>query len=228
LSGSSFSTSSEEDSNPITVVVIEEYEMVIDGLAAVMDQEPDIRVVGGATTGAEALRVAFELRPNVAILGCRLHDAGGAETARQLRRVAPEVGVVMLTAGTNELTMADVMAAGCTAFIAKSARAGELLRAVRSVARGYAMFPSDLAGPLPAGYGPPCRGPELTEREVEVLELLAAGAKTCSIADKLTLSQHTVRNHVRNLLAKLGAHSRLEAVVIAAGKGLIQMPGQRH
>ncbi|MEX2552827.1 MAG: helix-turn-helix transcriptional regulator, partial [Actinomycetota bacterium] len=70
--------------------------------------------------------------------------------------------------------------------------------------------------------------PKLTAREVEVLELLAAGEKTCAIADRLTLSQHTVRNHVRNLLAKIGAHSKLEAVVIAAGKGIVQMPGRQH
>jgi DNA-binding NarL/FixJ family response regulator len=226
FAGFSFS-SSEEVCDPITVMLIEEYEMVVDGLAAVMGHEPDISVVGGATTGAEALRLAFEIRPQVAVVGCRLRDVDGAETVRQLRRVAPDIGVVMLAARTDELTIADAVAAGCTAFIAKSGKVTELLSAVRAVAGGFAMFPSEVARTLPQAQRPSSFTSVLTAREVEILELLAAGEKTCSIADRLTLSQHTVRNHVRNLLTKMGAHSKLEAVVLAAGKGIIQMPGPR-
>jgi DNA-binding NarL/FixJ family response regulator len=202
--------------------------MVVESLAAAMDHQQDIRVVGGATTAAEGLRLATELRPRVTVLGCRLPDGDGVETAKQLHRLAPEISVVMLSSGSEEAPLAQAIDAGCSAFVAKSGSIYELLGAVRAAGHGYAFFPPDMASRLAKVTKSKSPGLDLTARELEVLRLLATGQKTSAIADTLTLSHHTVRNHVRNLLSKLGAHSKLEAVVIAAGKGIVEMPGQRH
>lgn len=219
-------SSSGKHADPITVLLVDEHEMVVEGLTAVMNHQPDIRVVGHGTTAAEALRLAVEARPRVIVVGCRLPDGDGAETARQLRRVAPEVNVVMLTSQTEEPPLAEVLDAGCSAFVAKSGRIDELIEAVWAAGHGYALFPPDVAARLSRLTKSKSPGLDLTARELEVLKLLASGQKTRAIADTLTLSHHTVRNHIRNLLSKLGAHSMLEAVVIAAKKRMVELPGQ--
>jgi two-component system, NarL family, nitrate/nitrite response regulator NarL len=212
-----------EAGDPITILLIDLHEMVVEGVAAVMREEPDMQVLGAGSSAADALRLALEIRPDVVVMADHLSDADGVEAARRLRKLTPEVSVVMLSSlperDIEALTLARAVDAGCSGFISKAARVGDLIQAVRWAARGYAQFPlSGLRRSEVAEH-------DLTPREMEVLNLLAAGANSRSIALLLTLSQHTVRNHVRNLLAKLGAHSQLEAVVIASRRHLIKQPG---
>ncbi len=206
------------------MLLVDDHQMVARSLAAVIDDDPGLTVAGVATTAAEAVAQVRRLHPQVVVMDYHLPDASGAEATRQVLDLDPDANVVMLTARSDEAVLREALQAGCCGFVAKDATLEELTRAVHAAAEGGGTFPPALMTKLTRwGHQNPDH-PPLTEREGEVLRLVAAGAATGAIALQLGLSQHTVRNHVRNVLTKLGAHSKLEAVVIASGSGLIDLP----
>ena len=208
------------------MLLVDDHEMVADCLATAVGAEPGLEVVGTAGGVAECLRLARELRPDVVVMDLRLRrsdaDVSGLEATRQLRAMLPDVSVVMLTGHPDRHVAREALDAGCCGFVAKRARLDELVAAIRAAADGSTWFPHEAiasAGPAVTGAGT-----NLSSRESEVLTLIASGHSTGVIAQELGLSVHTTRNHIRNLMAKLGVHSRLDAVMVAARRGLVRIP----
>lgn len=211
------------DDRVIRVVLVDDHEMVATGLAAALNDERDLDVVGIATSLATAEEVVARTAPDVVVMDYRLADGNGADGTRRIRSSYPETNVVMLTSTTDEHALADALGAGCCGFISKGSPIADLIQALKAAAHGDAAFPADVVAMLAQlGTRPPDPvGADLSVRELEVLRALADGISTSAIAVALGLSEHTVRNHVSNILSKLGAHTKLQAVVLAARAGLI-------
>jgi DNA-binding NarL/FixJ family response regulator len=205
------------------VFLVDDHEMVARGLAAVLEREDDLDVVGTAASAAECLRSAPASAPDVIVMDLRLGDADGLDATRDLRAVLPETNVVILTAFPDQRVVARALEVGCCGFVSKTGRPEDLIAAVRAAANGSTTFPREAVEWL-VRRDESGERPSLSARELEVLRLMASGHSTTDIAETLNLSVHTTRNHVRNLMSKLGAHSRLDAVVSAARIGLIELP----
>ncbi len=207
----------------IPVLVIDDHQMVAEVLARALHAAPGIRVVGRGGTVAEVLELVTRLRPKVVVMDYDLPDGTGADAAAAVRAELPDTEVVMLTGHADAETLGRALEAGCTGFVKKEGGIVQLVDAVRAAAAGEVVVPTDVLESLVAGTASAAAGGvELTAREREILQLLADGAGTEQIASTLVLSSHTVRNHIRNTMAKLNAHSRLQAVAVAAGLGLIR------
>lgn len=211
------------------VVIVEDHAMVGEALAAVLAEEEALEVVAVARTVAAAIDVLERTEVDVVLADFRLPDGDGADVALAVRRAHPGARTIVLTAAEDTGVLARAIAAGADGFLHKSEPISEVVRAIHAVADGDAWFPRDALAGLVDGLGAPAPavGADLTPRERVVLELLASGASTQAMIDALVLSPHTVRNHVRNVMAKLGAHSKLEAVTIAASAGLVRVGGGR-
>ncbi len=209
---------------PIRTIVIDDHEMFADAVARALERADDIIVLAIARTAAEGVAVAATEAPDVAVVDYQLPDESGTALARQIRTVSPTTQIVLLTGSHDDRVLRAAVDDGCDGFLTKDKAVHELVAAVRCVHEGEAYLPSDrLAELLPrlrSTYRPV--GAELTGREREVLELLADGKSNAAIAAELVLSRHTVRNHVQNVLTKLAAHSKLEAVAIATREGLVR------
>jgi DNA-binding NarL/FixJ family response regulator len=216
---------SDPETRPIRVVLVDDHEMVAAGLAAALGDEPDIEVVGVAMTLATAEEVVGFTKPDVVVMDYGLPDGDGAEGTRRVRRLSPATNVVMLTATTDDHALADALGAGCCGFISKGGPLADLIHAVKAAANGDAAFPADVVAMLAqlGTQSPAAIGAGLSIRELEVLRALGEGRSTAAIALTLGLSEHTVRNHVSSILTKLDAHTKLQAVVIAARAGLIDV-----
>jgi DNA-binding NarL/FixJ family response regulator len=202
----------------ISVVVVDDHEMVAEALFHALADEPDIEVVGRAGTAPAALAVARQERPDVVVVDTSLPGGSGADLMTGLLQQVPGTSVVALGALDDPKERASALEAGASAFVWKGQRVDALLHAIRAAPSGVHERPA----PTPAGPGGEL-GSDLTAREREVLGLLAEGLSTDEIVQRLVLSPHTVRNHIRSVLAKLRAHSRLEAVAIAARAGVIRL-----
>lgn len=194
-------------------------------------------VVGTAGNGGQAVRVATATRPDVVLLDLNLPDLPGAEVTRQLLSAMPAVRVLILSASGERQDVLDAVTAGASGYLLKSAEPAELIDAVRATAAGHAVFTPGLAGLVLGEYrrlaqagddGQPAGGrpagqpllPRLTDRETEVLRLVATGLTYPQIADRLTLSPRTVQNHVQNTLSKLQLHNKAQLVRYALEQGV--------
>jgi len=195
-------------------------------LAQQLREYGDIEVTGVAHTAAEALSTARDDPPDVAVLDYRLPDGDGATLAAELHLDHPRLRMVMLSGYQDEATLRHAVEAGCCGFISKDSAIDELVTSLRTAHAGNApISPSLLARLLPSLYQDSghIRG-SLTPRELQVMQLLAEGASNQAIADRLFISLHTVRNHVQRIIAKLGVHSKLEAVAGATRIGFVRAP----
>lgn len=211
----------------IQVLIVDDHQMMAEGLRAVLETEPDVGVVGVAGTAASALDMASELHPDVVLMDFRLPDGDGGTAAATIRDAVPGSHVVMLTGYADDATLARAIDAGCVGFVHKTADVDTVIDAVRRAHAGEPVFSSDDLSKLVRhlrGETAPV-GSDLTGRELEVLQLLAEGVTTEALAERLFISKHTARSHVRNILGKLGAHSKLEAVAVAARAGVITIDG---
>lgn len=209
---------------PIRVLLVDDHQVFASSLAFVLDNEPDLRVVGVATSIRAALDLAASSAPEVILLDYRLPDGNGVSAIAPLLAAEPRAQIVMLTASTSEQVLLAAVEAGAAGFIDKSRGLGEVTAAVRSAAAGESLIsPQLLARLLPRLRRQEANGPgqQLTEREREVLGYLAEGLSNAEIGARMVVSVHTVRNHVANLSAKLGAHSKLEALATAVRRGLV-------
>lgn len=208
----------------IAVVICDDHTVMAEGVAALLRNEPDIEVVGIAGRVAELLDLTRAHRPDVVLLDYQLPDGDGVAAITALKNVHPPVKVVMLTAFTSHAVLVAAMEAGCSGYLSKRS-AGQLVAdGIRRVVSGDVLLSPDMLQQLLPRLSKPNRGPgaQLTQRELEILELLATGAPTRAMAASLYVSSNTLRNHVQSILNKLGAHNRLEAVSIAVREGIIR------
>jgi DNA-binding NarL/FixJ family response regulator len=197
--------------------------LVAETLRRSLAGEPDMVVVGCVGSVAAAVEEARRQHPDVMVMDFRLPDGTGAEATERIRAEHPATEVVMLTGQSSGATLAQALEAGCSGFVAKEGRFDELIETIRAVVRGEVRVPRTLVDDLARHLRPRAAslGSDLTAREKEVLALLAAGHSTSQMVDELFVSVHTVRNHIRNILTKLQANSRLEAVAVATRLNLI-------
>ncbi len=217
------------ESEALRVVIIDDHLAFAESLARLVADEADISVVGIAKTAAEALQLVDDSKPNVALVDYAMPDRDGVEVASAIKAAHADVMVVMLTGAADDTVLLAAIEAGCSGFLTKDRAAGEIVDAVRAAAAGEALIsPAMLARLLPK-LSPTRRavGSDLTDREREILLLLAEGHANKVIASQLFLSVNTVRNYVQSVLTKLGAHSKLEAVSTAVREGIIDFPTRR-
>ena len=210
----------------VRVAIVDDHAVLASSLGMVLDAEPDLESVGTAASLEKARALLATSSPDVVLLDHRLPDGDGVAAIADLRRVAPDARFVVLTASTADHVLVAAIEAGASGFVSKTRDLGDVTQAVRAAAAGESVISPEMRARLL----PRLRATEpqphdsLTEREREVLTLLAEGLSNAAIADRLVVSVHTVRNHVANLSAKLGAHSKLEALAIAVREGLLPAP----
>ncbi|MCI3278184.1 response regulator transcription factor [Streptomyces cylindrosporus] len=208
--------------SPIRVFLLDDHEVVRRGVRDLLDDEPDISVVGEASTAEQALVRVPALRPRVAVLDVRLPDGDGVSVCRELRSHLPDLACLMLTSFDDEEALLDSIMAGASGYVLKQIQGSDLVSAVRTVAAGQSLLdPSAttrLMARLRGGHEPeeePDALPGLTDREREILALIGEGLTNRQIGQRLFLAEKTVKNHISRLLAKLGVERRIQAAVIA-------------
>ncbi|MCL6736001.1 MULTISPECIES: response regulator [Streptomyces] len=208
--------------NPIRVFLLDDHEVVRRGVHDLLNDEPDITVVGEAANVEQALVRVPALRPHVAVLDVRLPDGDGVTVCRELRSNMPELACLMLTSFDDEEALLDSIMAGASGYVLKQIQGSDLVSAVRTVAAGQSLLDPSATARLMArlrqGQEPepePDALPGLTEREREILALIGEGLTNRQIGQRLYLAEKTVKNHISRLLAKLGVERRVQAAVIA-------------
>ena len=209
-----------ESSTPIRVYLLDDHEVVRQGLKALLEASGDIEVVGESSTATEAASRIPALRPDVAVLDARLPDGSGIEVCRTVRAVDPSIRGLILTSYDDDEALFAAIMAGASGYVLKEIKGSDLVSAVRQVAAGNSPIdPSLTAKVLERVRNPPSTAPELadlTEQEMKLLGYIAEGLTNRQIADRMHLAEKTVKNYVSNLLAKLGMSRRTEAAVYAA------------
>lgn len=203
---------------------MDDHEVVRRGLRDLIDDERDMEVVGEAATAEQALARGPALRPDVAVLDVRLPDGDGITVCRELRSAMPDLACLMLTSFDDEDALIDAIMAGAAGYVLKQINGSDLVSAIRTVATGQSMLdPATTARLMRSLRSPEApKSPEderlsgLSERELAVLELIGEGLTNRQIAERLYLSEKTVKNHISRLLGKLGVERRVQAAVIAA------------
>ena len=207
----------------IRVLIVEDHQVVAEGLSALLNDQPDITVVGSATSVADSVARVVELNPDVVVLDFRLADGTGADAGTDIRQVRPDIKLIFLTREDTDAARFAALEAGASAFIHKSKAASEVVEAVRVVGRGGTLItPRTIASLLNKRRAMDSQLESLTPREKEVLRLMAEGISSREIAKKLGISYTTVRTHIRSLGSKLSVHSKLEAIVKARELALIE------
>lgn len=208
--------------NSIRVFLLDDHEVVRRGVHDLLNDEPDITVVGEAATAEQALIRVPALRPQVAVLDVRLPDGDGVTVCRELRSQMPELACLMLTSFDDEEALLDSIMAGASGYVLKQIKGSDLVSAVRTVAAGQSLLDPSATAKLMArlrqGQEPepePDALPGLTDREREILALIGEGLTNRQIGQRLFLAEKTVKNHISRLLAKLGVERRIQAAVIA-------------
>ena len=207
----------------ISVVVADDHPLVREGLRAVLSSTDGYDLVATADTGAAALRETLIFRPDVLVLDIGMPDLSGIEVARRVTKAAPSVNVLMLTMFDDDDTLLAAIRAGALGYVLKGATAEETIRAIAAVAAGEAIFGPGLARRALQHISSPARQPtfpDLTQRERDVLELIASGLPNTTIAARLGLSPNTISNHISSIFAKLQVDSRAAAIVHARSAGL--------
>ncbi len=211
----------------IRVLLVDDHEVVRFGLRSMLELEPDIEVAGEAADGDAAVKAAERLRPAVVIMDVRMGRMDGIAACRELRSRLPEAGVLMLTSfGTDEAVLAALMA-GASGFLLKNAGRADLLRAVREIAQGRSLLDPTVTGNVTrklvelASRAEHPAVAQLSQREREVLVLVAQGLTNREVADRLVISEATARNHVSHIFEKLGLNRRSEAAAFAVRAGLL-------
>jgi DNA-binding NarL/FixJ family response regulator len=209
---------------PVRVLVADDHPMFRDGLVLALSAQPEVDVVGAVESGTQAVELAEQLQPDVIVMDVNMPGLNGIEATRQIVGRSPHIGVVVLTMFDEDESVFQAMRAGARGYVLKGADQSDILRAVLAVANGDAIFGPALAQRL-IGYFARTSGAalpfaDLTDREREVLELVARGRSNTEIARELFVSPKTVRNHVSNVFAKLQVSDRAQAIVRAREAGL--------
>jgi DNA-binding NarL/FixJ family response regulator len=213
--------------SPIRVLIADDHTVVRDGLAAVLARRPDITVVGEASNGIEAVEKAEQLHPDVILMDLRMPEMDGAEAMRRIRERDPEVRFLVLTTFDNDEYIFEAIQAGAKGYLLKDASREDLFRAVVAVYRGESLIQPAVASRVLDRFVELSQrtvpGETLSEREIEVLRLMARGAANKEIAAALFISESTVKTHIANIFQKLDVNDRTEAVTTALQKGIIRL-----
>ena len=215
---------------PIRVLLVDDQALFREGLRTLLSVRPDIEVVGEAADGAEALRLAATLKPDVVLMDVRMPVLDGVAATRRLRLIRPETRVIMLTTFDDDEYVFDGLRAGAAGYLLKDVPSAKLVEAIRATAQGESFLQPSVAAKvvaefarLPAGPAPkaPPLVEPLSERELEILRLVAAGSSNREVANALSITEGTVKNHLTSILGKLGVRDRTQAVLKAKDLGLI-------
>ena len=220
----------------LRILLVDDHEVVRAGLRAVLSLEPDLEVVGEAATAREAIDKALVLRPDVVLMDVRLggpEDVGGIEACREIRSAMPEAGVLMFSSFGERETVLSAIVAGAAGYLTKNVARAQLVAGIRAVGQGQSLLDSAVTGPIlqrlvELSQASPRPDDVLSQREKEVLLLIAKGNTNREIAAALVISEHTARNHVTHILDKLGLSRRSEAAAFAARLGLLDESVAAH
>jgi len=218
---------------PIRTLIVDDHALFRRGLEMVLDEEEDIELVGQASNGSEAVEKAGESLPDVILMDIRMPRSSGIDACRAMKEVAPSAKIVMLTISDEEEDLFEAIRAGASGYLLKDLPLDEVAETVRAVHGGQSLINPSMAGKLLTEFATLAKrdgqervqqvpAPRLTEREMQVLKLVARGMNNRDIAKELFISENTVKNHVRNILEKLQIHSRMEAVMVAVREKLIE------
>jgi DNA-binding NarL/FixJ family response regulator len=210
----------------LRVLIADDHPIFRNGMRALLASVPDVEVVGEAATGDDTIARAADLQPDVVLMDLQMPGIGGIEATRRVLCASPHIRVLVVTMFEDDYSVFTAMRAGARGYIVKGAGPDEMLRAIRAVASGEAIFSPAIAVRLidffamPKPTVPPQTFPELSDREREILDLVAQGANNAEIANRLVLSPKTVRNHVSNIFSKLQVADRAHAIIRGRAAGL--------
>ena len=216
----------------ITVVIADDHALFRRGLTMVLESEPDIDVVGEANDGHEVVTLAEKYMPDLVLMDVRMPGRGGIDAAQAIKDAVPHTKILMLTISDEEEDLYDAIKVGASGYLLKEISIEEVADSIRQVHAGQSLISPSMASKLLTEFAAMARKdeekqqmptPRLTDREMEVLTLVAQGLNNRDIAKELFISENTVKNHVRNILEKLHLHSRMEAVVYAVREKLLEI-----
>jgi DNA-binding NarL/FixJ family response regulator len=220
---------------PIRTMIVDDHALFRRGLEMVLDEERDIELVGQASDGAEAVEKAAESLPDIVLMDIRMPRSSGIEACRAMKEAAPSAKIIILTISDEEEDLFEAIRAGASGYLLKDIPLDEVADTVRAVHGGQSLINPSMAGKLLTEFAALAKrdeddtaraqelpAPRLTDREMQVLKLVARGMNNRDIAKELFISENTVKNHVRNILEKLQIHSRMEAVMVAVREKLIE------
>jgi DNA-binding NarL/FixJ family response regulator len=216
----------------VSVLIVDDHALFRRGLQMVLEGEADINVVGEASDGQEAVERAERTSPDVVLMDVRMPKRSGIEATRAIKDMLPSTKILMLTISDEEADLYEAIKAGASGYLLKEISIDEVANAVRAVQQGQSLISPSMASKLLTEFAAMVKrrdersqvpGPRLTERELEVLKLVAKGMNNRDIGAELFISENTVKNHVRNILEKLHLHSRMEAVVYAVREKLLDI-----
>jgi DNA-binding NarL/FixJ family response regulator len=203
----------------IRILCVDDHPLVHEGIATVIRNQPDMTLIAEAFNGRDAVQKFREHRPDVILLDLRLPDMSGIETMMTIRNEFPEARAIILTTFEGDVEIQRALAAGARAYVLKSMPPKELVEVIRKVHAGKKPIPTQIAAQLAEHYGDEA----LTEREIDVLRQIAGGNRNRDIAEKLFISEETVKVHIKHVMEKLGASDRTQAVAIGVRRGIIQL-----
>jgi DNA-binding NarL/FixJ family response regulator len=208
-----------KDAGKIRVLCVDDHPVVRDGIAAIINLQPDMMLAGAAATGGEALERFFELRPDVALVDLRLPDMSGLDLIKRIKDKSPNARMIVLSSHEGDVDIQRALEAGAQGYVVKGIVREELLETIRSVHAGKRRLPAAVAQKLAEHIA----DEPINPRELEVLSLMATGKRNKEIASELSIAEDTVKMHVRNILSKLQVNDRTEAVTIALRRGIIHL-----
>jgi DNA-binding NarL/FixJ family response regulator len=230
MSDASSSAGNSSDPDLIRVLICDDHALFRRGLVMVLESEDDIEIAGEAEDGDDAVRKAEELAPDVVLMDVRMPKMSGIEATRAIAEAVPTTRILMLTVSDEEEDLYEAVKAGATGYLLKEISIEEVANAIRAVVTGQSLISPSMASKLLSEFNNLAKQaqqrvlvPKLTDRELQVLKLVAQGMSNREVAEELFISENTVKNHVRNILEKLHLHSRMEAVVYAVREKLLDI-----
>ncbi len=208
-----------ENSNLIRILSVDDHALLRKGISALVNGEADMKLIAEASNGQEAIEAYRQHRPDVVLMDIQMPGMNGTEAIDRIRSEFPEARIIVLTTYTGDAQVMRALKAGARAYILKGHVHKELLETIRVVRAGHKRIPPDIAEQLAEHAA----DDELTQREIDVLRLIAAGNSNKLIADQLSIGESTVKSHVTNILSKLGANDRAHAVTIGLKRGIIEL-----
>ncbi len=219
-------TETQQTAQTITVLIVDDHQLVREGVRTFLQRQSDITVVGDAASGQEGLKLAAELVPDVVLMDLVMPEMDGVETTRRLKQISPSSQVIVLTSFDDDQHILPAIRAGALSYLLKDVSTAMLADAVRKAARGEVVMTPQVAKRVmqelrQGGRTPTPLDSDLSEREVEVLRLIAEGRSNTEISERLVISEHTVKRHVSNILSKLHLADRTQAAVYAWREGMV-------